>query len=366
MRTNTFAYLAIFFAFITMDAQDLGTLSTLEGSVEETSGLIYFDGRTITHNDSGGGAILFEVNESTGQVTRQVSIANATNRDWEDIEQDESYIYIGDFGNNNGNRRDLRILKVSKSDYLDGDDTATAEVIEFIYEDQTDFTSSNMNTNYDAEGLIAYEDFLFVFTKNWIDGRTNIYRLSKDPGSQTAVRVDDFNSEGLITGATYNSISDRVILVGYSGISPFLTQLSGFSNGEFSNGSIIRTDLNVPAGISVQIEAIGFENGTRHLLTSESSFLGDAGFMDISLSTLSTENLDALVTLIYPNPAKEKLWISIEPPLKRIEIYDFSGKLVLEKKIDKETVSLDELPRGSYLIRLYNESGVTVKKLIRE
>ena len=366
MQPNKIVFLAFFFTFLSIDAQDLRTLSILENAIEETSGLIYFDGRTITHNDSGGGAILFEVNETNGQVTRQVAIANAANRDWVDIEQDESYIYIGDFGNNNGNRRDLRIFRISKSDYLDGDDTATAEVIEFIYEDQTDFTSSNMNTNFDAEGLIAYEDFLYVFTKNWIDGRTNIYRLSKNPGSQTAIRVDDFNSEGLVTGATYNSISDRVILVGYSGISPFLTQLSGFSNGKFSNGSILRTDLDVPAGISVQIEAIAFENGTRHLLTSESNFLGDAGLMDISLSTLSTENLDALATLIYPNPAREKLWIAVEPPLKRIEIYDFSGKLVLEKKIDTDSVSLDELPKGSYLIRLYNESGVTVKKLIRE
>ena len=88
--------------------------------------------------------------------------------------------------------------------------------------------------------------------------------------------------------------------------------------------------------------------------------------MDISLSTLSAENLDALATLIYPNPAREKLWIAVEPPLKRIEIYDFSGKLVLEKKIHTDSVSLDELPRGSYLIRLYTDSGVTVKKLIRE
>ena len=366
MQPNKILFLSFLFIVFSAGAQDLGALCVLDGSIEESSGMIFLDGRTITHNDSGGGAILFEVDQQTCKVTRQVAIANATNRDWEDIEQDGTYIYIGDFGNNNGNRQDLKIYRISISDYLDGNDSATAEVIEFNYEDQTDFTSANMNTNFDAEALIAYEGFLYIFTKNWIDGRTHIYRLPKEPGTHSAVRIDEFNSEGLVTGATYNSTSDRVILVGYSGISPFLTQLSGFSNGKFSNGSIIRTDLDVPAGISVQIEAVAYENGTRHLLTSESNFLGDAGLMDISLSTLSVEDVSNLETLIYPNPAREKLWIAVNPPLKRVEIYDYNGRLILEKKVNSDSVSLDELPKGNYLIRLYNESGETVRKLIRE
>jgi hypothetical protein len=295
-----------------------------------------------------------------------VTIENATNRDWEDIEKDGTYIYIGDFGNNNGSRTDLKIYRISQSDYLDGNNSATAEVIEFSYEDQTDFTPSPLDTNFDAEGLIAYNDFLYVFTKNWIDNRTHIYRLPKVPGTHSAVRIDEFDSGGLVTGGTYNSDSDQVVLVGYTGISPFLTQLSGFSDGKFSNGSINRSSLRVPSGISVQVEAIAFEDGSRHLLSSESSFLGDAGLMDIALSTLSVENIDQLESLIYPNPAREMLWVTVNPPLKRIEIYDYNGRLVLEKKVESDAVSLDELPKGSYLIRLYSDSGVMVKKLIRE
>ncbi len=366
MRPITILFLFILLPFHGLLAQDLNLLSRLDNSVSESSGLIYLDGRPVTHNDSGGGAVLFEIDESTGSVTRQVVIENATNRDWEDIELDDTHIYIGDFGNNNGSRRDLKVYKISRSDYLDGDDEATAEVIEFRYEDQTDFGPSPMDTNFDAEALIAYQDFLYIFTKNWIDSRTHVYRLSKAPGNQTAVRVDDFDSQGLVTGGTYNSVSDRVVLVGYAGISPFLTQLSGFSDGKFSNGSIVRTALRVPSGISVQVEAVAFEDGTRHLLSSESSFLGDAGLMDISLSTLSVEDVSALESLIYPNPAQEKLWIAAVHGLKRVEIYDYSGKLVLEKKVDSDSVSLDELPRGHYLIRLYNDAGVTVRKLIRE
>ena len=142
----------------------MNTLAKLDDVVNESSGLIYLDERIITHNDSGGEAALYEIDEDTGQVTRKVTIINASNRDWEDIDRDESFIYIGDFGNNNGTRRDLKIYKINQSDYLDADDQANAEVIEFSYEDQTDFTSSPMDTNFDAEGLISYGDFLYVFT----------------------------------------------------------------------------------------------------------------------------------------------------------------------------------------------------------
>ncbi len=80
--------------------------------IAETSGLVFFDNRLITHNDSGGMNALYEINTGTGNISRTVTIQNATNVDWEDICTDNDYIYIGDFGNNNGNRTNLKIYKV--------------------------------------------------------------------------------------------------------------------------------------------------------------------------------------------------------------------------------------------------------------
>ena len=59
---------------------------------------------------------LYELNVTNGNVSRTVTIQNAANVDWEDICTDDDYIYIGDFGNNSGNRTNLRIYKVLKSD----------------------------------------------------------------------------------------------------------------------------------------------------------------------------------------------------------------------------------------------------------
>jgi hypothetical protein len=101
----------------------------------------FYNNNIITHNDSGGQANLYEINASTGAVLRTVAITNATNVDWEDIAQDAFYIYIGDIGNNFGNRTDLKIYKISKEDYDDAD-TAAAEIISYSYTNQLDFTQN--------------------------------------------------------------------------------------------------------------------------------------------------------------------------------------------------------------------------------
>lgn len=366
MSISRFFFVIFLFSLLHVSAQSLNSLSVLESSVDETSGLILIDDRIVTHNDSGGGSFLFEIDESNGDIIRQVEVINATNKDWEDIDLDDSHIYIGDFGNNSGSRKDLKIYKISRLDYIDEDNRVTAQVIEFSYEDQTDFTSASMATNFDAEGLIAYGENLYVFTKNWIDNRTNVYKIPKEPGAYIAEKTDSFDSRGLVTGATFSSVSNRIVLIGYAGITPFLIELSNFSDGKFSNGQITRRNLGVPAGFSIQIEAVAFDGEDRLLFSSEDNFSGSAGLMYLALSTLGSDELDRIQTLIYPNPVGSKLWVESRSRIRQVEIFDYSGKLILKKEVDSDSVSLEELPQGNYFIRLYNESGETIKKLIRE
>ena len=96
------------FLFISMTAfcqiQNIIEKHELPAEVIETSGLLFLNGKLITHNDSGDDSNLYEIDTITGNITRTVSVSNATNIDWEDIAQDDTYIYIGDFGNNNGTR----------------------------------------------------------------------------------------------------------------------------------------------------------------------------------------------------------------------------------------------------------------------
>ena len=64
----------------------------LPEEVKETSGLLFLNGKIITHNDSGDDANLYEIDSLSGLLLRTISISNATNVDWEDISQDDPHI----------------------------------------------------------------------------------------------------------------------------------------------------------------------------------------------------------------------------------------------------------------------------------
>jgi hypothetical protein len=68
--------------------------------VDETSGIIIYQGSFLTHNDSGGKPILYRIDTLTGKIIGKIEITNAKNKDWEDIAQDKDYIYVLYFLNN--------------------------------------------------------------------------------------------------------------------------------------------------------------------------------------------------------------------------------------------------------------------------
>ena len=98
------------FLSMTVQAQKIIEIIPLSKTINETSGLEYFNGQFITHNDSGGEAALYSFNQE-GEVIATYEVLNAKNKDWEDITQDDSHVYIGDHGNNKASRKGLKIYK---------------------------------------------------------------------------------------------------------------------------------------------------------------------------------------------------------------------------------------------------------------
>src|SRR5262245_58181650 len=66
----------------------------LPASIRETSGLVFWNGMLWTHNDDGDTA-LYAIDTTDGHILRRVPIKGVVNNDWEDITQDDDYIYIG-------------------------------------------------------------------------------------------------------------------------------------------------------------------------------------------------------------------------------------------------------------------------------
>jgi hypothetical protein len=335
-----------------MIGQQANTVTTLWKSISETSGIIYLNERLITHNDSGGLPALYEVDTTNGEVARIVIIENAFNKDWEDICHDNTHIYVGDFGNNLGNRTDLKVYKISIEDYLHTD-TVSAEIISFNYADQTVFTNAPFVTNFDAEGLIAYHDSLYIFTKNWGNNRTNIYALPKTPGSYSIIQVDNFFSNGLITGADYNATTHKVVLTGAALIVPFIIEIEGFTGNQFSNG--IRKRYFISVQDATQIEAVAAINDYQYFLTAEEGIGGSATLYRLAIDQiLSEENFEWSEKMYYPNPASD--WLKIDLPLLvKVEIYDTKGALQLSST--DTLIDVSKLIKGVYAIHIYSENS---------
>jgi hypothetical protein len=339
----------------------LSTVYSVQLPVEllETSGISRFQQGLVTHNDNSDEQ-LYVIDTLNGTVLQTYSLNGTSNIDWEEITQDSLYLYVGDFGNNVGNRTDLHILRIEKSSLLES--TPAIDTIAFAYEDQIDFTASNQNTAFDCEAFIAGLDSLFLFTKNWNNQSTVCYSLPKIPGNYLAHRKDSSDVNGLITGATYLPNKRLIILSGYSSLlQPFMYLLFDFEGTDFF--SSFQQKINLSLNFH-QVEGVSTTNGRDVYLTNEyfsqsiittqqklhkfdlTPVLGDY----ISGNNVFSKSSDIR---IFPNPAKDIVHIQVPKKSFCLEVRNSAGKLVKKARIRHETdLDISELPNGRYFISI--------------
>jgi hypothetical protein len=240
----------------------------LEEDMKETSGIIYYGGSVWTINDSGGEPEIYKIDKATGTVIQKVIILNGSNRDWEDITQDDDFIYVGDFGNNDGNRSDLKIYKFAKSEITAKKKVElNAEIIDLSYSDQKSFSESKHHHNFDCESMISFGDSLIIFSKNWADGKTRMYKMPKIPGQYQLDPLDTFDADGLVTGADYNKDSKKLVLIGYKDRLPFIYYFSNFNGRKFESDQVYRFNLNKMK--DSQTEGIAWLNDETIIFSTE-------------------------------------------------------------------------------------------------
>jgi hypothetical protein len=151
----------------------------LPSELHEISGLEKLsDSLLIAVNDGGNEPELFLLN-LTGQIVRKIRVSNALNIDWEALAIDEDYLYIGDFGNNMNERKELCIYRVNRSE-ISSFNEITAEKMSISYREQKEFPPNNHERYFDAEAMTFFEGQLWIFTKNStkpFDGKSFIYSV---------------------------------------------------------------------------------------------------------------------------------------------------------------------------------------------
>ena len=282
MKKRGFIILILLLIFTWAKAQEEGTAdfspvffpklkAELPKEVNETSGLFFHNGRLWTHNDSGGKPILYALDTTTFEVVQKLTLKNVKNKDWEDVCTDGEMVYVGDFGNNKGSRKNLRIFTFPLSDIpMEGDTTLVVDSITFRFGDQTDFSYVKHEHDFDCEAMFATEDYLYLLSKGWATGTTRLYRLAKTSGNHVAEVVNGFDSQGLITGADYDKENRILVVVGYVKTlwKPFMYIIYDFDE---AGVKLSNRRIEMPQLTGAQTEGICFFEEGRCYVTAETS-----------------------------------------------------------------------------------------------
>ncbi len=180
----------------------------LSDSLKENSGLSFRNGKLYTMNDGGNSSEIFEIDKSSGKILKTIE-TGLTNIDWEAIASDSLHFYTGDFGNNAGTRKDLKIYKIPY------DNTVAAQEIPFFYPEQQDFSRKVINNDFDAEAMIVLNGKIHVFTKEWVSKSTTHYVLNPElADNQPAEKTESFRTGFVVTDAAY--FDGKLFLIGYT------------------------------------------------------------------------------------------------------------------------------------------------------
>lgn len=246
------------------------SLAELPSALKESSGLEMTENDIFwSHNDHNNSAELYGLDKN-GKLLHTLKFGQVSNVDWEDLAQDEiGNLYIGDVGNNDNDRKDLVIYKLSGIDLNQNNNNISIEEIRFSFDNQTEFPPNKSEYFFDVEALFSKGDFLYLFTKDRsspFTGKTRLYRLPNTAGTHIAVFLDEFitddkKGKGQITAADISPDGTMVALLSNEVVWLFRE----FVADDFFSGNMERLDLPFER----QMESIVFKDNCTLYLTNE-------------------------------------------------------------------------------------------------
>lgn len=300
-------------------------------------------------NDGGNSPEIYQV-DGSGTILRKIYIKNAPNTDWESLTTDRNgRFFIGDFGNNDNRRQDLKILIIPDPTLITGD-SVDAEIIAFSYEDQTSFPPPADSMNYDAEAFIHLHNKLYIFTKDRTSpfaGYSFVYELPDSAGTYTAVKIDSIFIGGTtpelsqVTDATINYNNDEIMLCGYQN----LWYLTDFAGINFSSGTL----QTMETGSLTQKEALYFVNNDSLIMSDEYYMSIGRNLYGVKIIQPSGVTKFETALRIFPNPTFNEVTIEGIEDIEMINIYTMNGQLVYSGlPLNK----IDFLKHGQYIFEI--------------
>jgi len=176
-------------------------------------------------------------------------------------------------------------------------------------------------------------------------------------GSFTTGYNFEFQTNGTDVKITYGLLdTDKVGVVAY------LWKQSPFSEVQMTNvsGNVFTYTL------TGQTLGSTINYGVKFAYAGGMSVTNYYSYVVGSTCNMGTTTFSELNQISFPNPVKDKISISSNISLDRIEIYNLLGNLVLKTESNTNEIDVTSLTSGIYLISIYSGNEKIVKKIIVE
>lgn len=331
-------------------------IAELPSDLDECSGMVFIDDfRMAMINDGGNEPELFII-DTNGNFINRIKLRGIKNTDWESLAIAEDELFIGDFGNNNNDRRDLKVYVVSTNDW------SLKRSLKFYYPEQMGFPPDKDQLYYDLEAMLYRNDSLLLFTKNRsepFDGLLKVYYLNPQLKEQAATLIQEIDMKGglmqmkWITGAEKGLHSNDFFLLGYQYLWYF-PELKGEGKADF---------LRYNLGYFSQKEGLAFRYPNLYF-TEESHFTRPGKLHKARLDFLSEYQPQQAVSASLNNKHfKDSLQVNLKNPAAYEgvfwQVYAKDGSTVASdtirnKYLNDKSLNLDlkKLSRGSHILSI--------------
>lgn len=234
-------------------------LGTVGGDVEEASGLAasrVHDGVYYVHNDSGDTARVFAV-DSKAAIVGEWDIGGAGAIDWEDIAVgpcgSSSCVYVADFGDNFQERDSVTLYRFEEPKTLTGS-AIQSKRLRYSYPDGPQ----------NAEALLVGEDAEITVISKVNSGKSTVYRVAGEFGSNTIVEAEILGSVAPSAGSALVTAADwspsGILLRTY-------THLWFYSGAGSAINTLSGVGCSLPVADESQGETVAFRVGSFGYLT---------------------------------------------------------------------------------------------------
>ena len=112
--------------------------------------------------------------------------------------------------------------------------------------------------------------------------------------------------------------------------------------------------------------AVLWANGTADTLATGGIY-GTHSVFVVENGGIGVHDTESVNIAIYPNPVKDVLIIENgELKIENVEIYDGSGRKIVNYSLSTNQINVSALPQGIYFVKLEMEKGTVTKKFVKE